>query len=96
MQFLPIRPRVFDRGVLLAASVALLAQAGCAHLSIPSDRHGGLPTSPARHASARDMPAGHLPERPGATCDAEPATPWPRFHPLPTQPLVGPADPGWP
>ena len=80
-----------------------IAMSGCVHLNIPSERrgdsesfhasqHGGPVTSPmAAYPMDPLCDEGALiwqdPEAGHATEPA--AVPWPRFHPLPTRPVLG-------
>jgi hypothetical protein len=83
---------VLRRGVARAgfvyASLAVLMSApiaGCIHPNIPSVRHGAdgsVPVEPVQTDGFFTPPPENIEE--------PPEVPWPRFHPLPTRPVLGP------
>ncbi len=82
---------------LLLAVCTIMPLAGCVSLNVPSIRYDdpadrGGPLGP-WHTGGAVLPGPSrgctVADRPPAEEVANPAVPWPKFHPVPTRPVFG-------
>lgn len=82
-------------GTLGIIVLGLSAVSGCIHPNIPSVRYG--PAGPDLVTPDTVIPEAVTPDAaggffspPAEEMEKPPEVPWPRFHPLPTRPVLGP------